>query len=446
MPTVGISQIKYTAQRRPLKPDKVAELKESIKANGLLNPITLDQELNLIAGLHRLTACEMLGFKQIECNIITFEDGQQARLAEIDENLIRSELEALERGELWLEREKILEQMGLRAKPGDNQHAHKKNKSILPPPKTTEELAKETGSTKRTYQIAKQIARNILPEVKQEIRGTQIAGKTTALLEIARAGSEENKKAEKAEKAARQAETEGDKKKAQQQAMIVAQARAQQLELQLSTLNKVQNKKVDSAATRVPPKLNPPEVKLPNNPNVRVGDEWLLDRHMVYCGDTSDNRFINLLPTKATLAIVTSASNWNHDYLIDKARIVAVVLEEGQIYNFCTCQQMPFRFELLLGKLYVAIFSHQVISEPHKPTEIEGIEGIVTYLVNQYTNRNLGLFVLAPNLGNGEILIICERTGRICFAGDNNPETVSRALSRWQNWTQKQAVKTMLSS
>ncbi len=439
MPTVRIDRIKVQDKRRPLKPEKVAELKESIAANGLLNPITLDRELNLIAGLHRLTACQLLGFEQIECNIITCDNAKQARLAEIDENLIRSELEALERAELWLEREQILEQMGFRAKPGDNQYVRQQSKSILPLPKTTQELAKETGYSKRHYQHGKQIARNILPEVKEAIRGTPIAKKTTALLEIARAGSEEYKKAEEAEKAERQAQIEGNKEEAQRQALIIAQARAKQKELQLLTLAEVQKKKAKSATKKVDSEIRSPDKH--NKHNIRVGDEWLLDRHMVYCGDTASNKFINLLPSEAALAIITSASNWNHDYLIDKARTVAVVLEEGQIYDFCRRQQMPFRLELLLGKLYVAVFSHQFFSKPRKPTEIEGIEGIVSYLVNQYTNRSLGLFVLAPNLGNGEILITCQKMGRICFAGDNNPETVARAIARWRNWTGKNAVR-----
>ena len=438
MPNVGIDRIKIKSQRRPLKPEKVSELKDSIEVNGLLNPITVDRELNLIAGLHRLTACTMLGFQTIECNIIDCENTQQSRLAEIDENLIRNELEALERAELWLERDKILAKMGLRAKLGDNQHTRKKNESVAKPPKTTEELAREAGYTKRTYQYGKQIASKILPEVKQVIRGTQIAKKTTALLEIARAGSTENKKAEAAEKAARQARTAANKEEAHRQAMIVAKARAKQKELQLSTLAEVREKKAQSAPTA---NKVTTEVKISNEPVVRVGDEWLLGRHMVYCGDTSDNDFIDLLPSKVALAIATSAFDWNYDYLIDKARIVAVAIEEGQIYNFCTHQRMPFQFELLLGKSYVGIFSHQSIPMPRKPTEIEGIEGILPYLVNQCTNRNLGLFAIAPNLGNGEILMTCEKMGRICFVGDRNPETVSRAISRWQNWTNKPAIR-----
>ena len=158
MHTVAIDKIRVGLNRRPVKPQKVTELMGSIKANGLLNPITLDQNFNLIAGLHRLTACKMLGLDRVECNIITCEDAEHARLAEIDENLIRSELDTLERAELWLERDQILEQMGLRARTGENQYTKKGSESISPPAKTTLELAKEVGYTERTFQQGKQLS------------------------------------------------------------------------------------------------------------------------------------------------------------------------------------------------------------------------------------------------------------------------------------------------
>lgn len=174
-------------------------------------------------------------------------------------------------------------------------------------------------------------------------------------------------------------------------------------------------------------------------PSVQIGDKWLLGRHVVYCEDTSSNKFINFLPSEVALAIITPSFSWNHDYSIDKAHIVAVILEEEGIYNFCSRQKMPFRFELLLGDFYMAVFSHQFIPKPRKPTEIEGIEGIVAFLVARYTS--LGNYVFASFMGNGEILMTCEKMRRICIAGDKNPPTVSRAINRWQNWTNQQAQK-----
>ena len=101
---------------------------------------------------------------------------------------------------------------------------------------------------------------------------------------------------------------------------------------------------------------------------------------------------------------------------------------------------MPFQYELVLGNLYVGIFSRQSISKPQIPIHMEGVEGIVAYLLNMYTNPNN--FVIAPFMGHGEILIACERMGRTCFIGSENPELVNRGIMRWQEWTGKQAEKT----
>ncbi len=444
MPTVAIDKISIGSNRRPLKDEKVAELMESIKANGLLNPITLDQKLNLIAGLHRLTACKLLGLNQIECKIIPYEDADHSRLAEIDENLIRSELDALERAELWLERDQILERLGLRAKPGDNQYKHKGSEIISPPSKTTLELAKEAGYTERTFQQGKQIAKSIVPEVKEVIRGTPIAKSPTALLKVARAGTKESALAKQAEKAAQEAKRRREQEEAQRQAKLATEAKARQKELQLVALQSVvAEKEAKLAVKKVQLGVQQQEIEKPaasaKLPTIQVGSEWILDRHLIYCGDTASEEFIKRLPSDAALAIATVSSTWNHDYLVDEAHVVAVLRSEGYIHQLCSRHQMPFRFELMIGDIYVAIFSHQSISKPHKPIEIEGVEGIVAYLVSLYTKPSN--FIIAPFLGQGEVLITCERMGRICFAGEENPELVNRALMRWQKWTGKQFKK-----
>lgn len=174
-------------------------------------------------------------------------------------------------------------------------------------------------------------------------------------------------------------------------------------------------------------------------PSVQIGDKWLVGRHIVYCEDTSSNKFINLLPSAMDLALITPSFSWNHNYSLNKARIVVVILEEDGIYDFCNHQQMPFRFELLIDGWYIAIFSYHFIHKPSKLTEIKGIEGIISFLLDRYSNQ--GDSILAPFLRNGEILMICEKMGRICIAGDNNPHRISRTLIRWQNWTNMQAQK-----
>lgn len=424
MASVAINQVKIHTNRRPLKDHKVSELMQSIQANGLLNPITLDQNFNLIAGLHRLTACKLLGFEQIECSIVNYKDADQSRLAEIDENLIRNELEALERAELWLERDQILERMGLRAKPGDNQYSRRGGETNSPPVKTTVELAREAGFNERTFQLGKQIASGILPEVKEVIRGTPIAKSPSALLKVARAGSKERHLV-----------------KTPEIAIVPTEARAKQRELQLAALNSLTAAKAAKQATK-PRRSRSTEVSNRSDHRApsRPGDEWVLDHHLLYCGDTATEDFIDRLPSDAALAVVSLTGDWEYDYLLNEAHVVAVICREGGVHRFCRQHHLPFQYEWLLDNLYVAVLAQQPLLTPEKPADLGGIEGMIAYLVNLYTKP--GNFVIAPLLGHGETLITCERTGRICFAGDPSPERVDRSIDRWQNWTGK-AVERM---
>ncbi len=446
---VSIEKIKYGNNRRPINDEKVEQLQKSIELNGLLNPITVDRDFNLIAGLHRLTACKLLGFQQIECNIVTYDSDENARLAEIDENLIRNELEPLERGKLVLEREKILIKLGMRAKAGDNQYTLKASENggeiISPPPKTTQELAKQAGYSERSWQHDKQIARDIAPKIQKIIEKTPISDKKTTLLNIARAGRKERILAEKALKAYELAKKNGNHKQAELEAKIVAKLRAQQEELQLqafhSAMAQLQAKsetKKEQQRVEQPKILN--SLVFNQESLSKIGDKWTLgNRHLVYYGDTAQKEFIRLLPSNAALAIATFSNAWNHDYLIDEAKVVAVLRSEGNIYQFCHSTQMNFQYELLLGKIYVGIFSQQAISKPQITINLESVEGIIQYLINMFTTQNN--YVIAPFMGNGEILITCEKMRRVCFIGDENLDLIRSGVSRWGRWTEKQPEK-----
>ncbi len=444
MPTVAVDQVSIGSDRRAVKEDKVAELMESIKTNGLLNPITIDQNFQLIAGLHRLTACKLLGLPQIECTIITCADANQSRLAEIDENLIRSELNALERAELWLERDLILDELGLRAKSGNSQSAKKKGEIISPLLRTTLELAKETGYTDRTFQHGKQIARNIAPEVKDLIRPTELASSPTALLKVARAGTSERQQAEQAEQAAKAAQARQQIDESREQEQIAAAARAKQKEQQILAWQAVAAEKAAKRAAKPDPK--PGRRGLPSettvsapvgNFSIQPGDEWLLDRHAIYCGDTTDRQFISRLPSHAALVIATVTPTWDHDYLVNEAKVVVVLRSAETLHDFCRHHQMPFQFSWIVGQIYVAVFSRHALSPLQMTLEVRdrGIEDIVAYLVSAYTQP--GNFVITPSLGHGEVLMACERLGRTCFAGEANPDRVRQAIGRWQSLTGK---------
>jgi len=177
---IKISEITVPEGRRNLDPVKVTELAESIRIVGLLNPITISTDNALIAGATRFAACEMLGLDEIECNV--FEgDELHIELAEIDENLIRNDLDAISIGELAIRRDKILEELGLRA---NQSNKGKSTGADSAPVKTTANLAKEAGVSKRVLQENKQLARGLVPEAKEAYRKKAIP--KSVALKIAR--------------------------------------------------------------------------------------------------------------------------------------------------------------------------------------------------------------------------------------------------------------------
>ena len=63
---IPIDEIKVRPGRREVKPEAVEELAKSMVDVGLVNPITVDVDHRLVAGLHRLEAAKLLGWTQVE--------------------------------------------------------------------------------------------------------------------------------------------------------------------------------------------------------------------------------------------------------------------------------------------------------------------------------------------------------------------------------------------
>ena len=61
---------------RQLNEEKVLELMQSYEEIGVINPISLDEDLFLMAGFHRLEAARNLGWETIEAKIFSQEDLQ----------------------------------------------------------------------------------------------------------------------------------------------------------------------------------------------------------------------------------------------------------------------------------------------------------------------------------------------------------------------------------
>jgi len=180
-----IADVRVGNRKRKLNESKVQSLAESFSSIGQLQPITVSEgdygTYRLIAGLHRLEAAKAIGWKKIQAAV--FEGGEiETELAEIDENLMRNDLTVLEQGEHLARRQELIgRNVGRYPDP---------NRVIITPLKTNNELAAEIGLSKESAKKRMQVARNIVPEVKEAIRETEIANSTTQLLELARLAPE----------------------------------------------------------------------------------------------------------------------------------------------------------------------------------------------------------------------------------------------------------------
>lgn len=173
---ISISEIKINPGRREALPERVAELAKSIAEVGLLNPVTLDRANTLIAGLHRLEAAKLLGWSEVDCTVSSLE-GLQAELAEIDENFVRTDLSAIEYGEILLRRKEIYEALHPETIPTNqggpfrgNQHLVVSDKMTQTTKSFVEDTAEKLGVGKRTVERQIQTAKNMTPEAKAIIR------------------------------------------------------------------------------------------------------------------------------------------------------------------------------------------------------------------------------------------------------------------------------------
>ena len=178
---VPISEIKINAGRREADPEGVQELVDSISKVGLLNPITIDREHTLIAGLHRLEAAKLLCWTEIECNVSSLE-GLLAELAEVDENVVRKGLSAVEYSDLLLRRKEIYEALHPETKNGGDQKSEKIRTSKCRSDSMksfVQDTAEKLGVGRRTVERQIQTAKNLTTEAKDIIRdtGTKITKK-----------------------------------------------------------------------------------------------------------------------------------------------------------------------------------------------------------------------------------------------------------------------------
>lgn len=180
---IQVNEIQVREGRRELDTDHVRELAESIKELGLLNPITVDKDHFLIAGLHRLEAVKLLEWPEVECTVSSLE-GLQAELAEIDENLVRHDLNYIDEGEQLARRKEIYETLHPETRQGmrNGQTSKTETVAVLETKPFAEDTAEKIGVAARTVRSKIQVVKNLTPEVKGLVKEKDIGFKNAVKL------------------------------------------------------------------------------------------------------------------------------------------------------------------------------------------------------------------------------------------------------------------------
>lgn len=153
-------------EKRSRRMHDFSSLAESMREIGLLHPITITSEKVLVSGLHRLRAAESLGWKAIEVKVLTGNE-LDAELAEIDENLMSHHLTVAEQSEHIARRDALLKARGERRESGRQEGqttAVTNNPVTVTGLKTTEELAKDAGMSRSSYEKRVKIGHGLAEE------------------------------------------------------------------------------------------------------------------------------------------------------------------------------------------------------------------------------------------------------------------------------------------
>lgn len=452
---VPILDIKIKERNRQYNDSKANELAKSIEEIGLLHPVVINSDNTLIAGLHRLKACEMLGWEEIPCSLIDL--GNVEELAEIDENLIRAELTELEKADLLCRAKEIHE---IRHPESLKANIVKKNlkqfaeKEIISVSEISTQkcfansIAENIGLSSRSVRQSIQISR-IAPEIKEIIKDTPLADSKTELLTLAKLEPDMQKEVV-------DVISTGGVRKVKE---AIYQVRKESLNCSLE--------KAAQATAR-------DNTDIPNNVEVLSGDIFKLGNNILICGDNTDIEIIEYIgkyhyslafadpPYNLGLADYDRAEfTWAQDYLTTISDIVAVTPGINNIKFFLKNTAMLYKWLIIchvknlhsgcaVGYTHyysVFLFSNLKsinfgikdlfdITLPPMPEEDKLIAaqrqkpaGLLTYLIEVFSSQ--GDFVLDPFGGSGQTLMVCEALNRKCVTIEILPDMVQKIISRY---------------
>lgn len=191
--SIEISKIHIGDRLREVDPIEAQKMALSFGERGQLEDIIIratsagKKPYTLVDGATRIAGAELRGDTTIYYRVEKLNQ-EQARLVEIDANLMRNELTALDRAIFLAERKRIYEALYPETKAGGDrkseafENQNDKNDVL----KFTDDVAEQVGLGKRQVERAVQIANNLQLDTVKTLRGTPEAKNMSKLLKLAR--------------------------------------------------------------------------------------------------------------------------------------------------------------------------------------------------------------------------------------------------------------------
>ncbi len=182
---IALDRIVIGKRLRPLDQARATLIAASMKANGQMQAIEVSpagkDRWNLVFGLHRIAAAKINGWTSLRAK--KFEGDADAReLREIEENLMRSDLNALDRAfavERWFHHAGVIRKGGADEKSLSNQSFAKLAERI------PAEVAEKANLSERSIYRDLKLARLLAP-VRDKIAGHPIADNHSDLMRLAK--------------------------------------------------------------------------------------------------------------------------------------------------------------------------------------------------------------------------------------------------------------------
>ena len=189
-----IDMIEVGDRLRAVDEAAVDHIAESMEQRGQIYPIQITtiepSRFRLVNGAHRIAAARKLGWTHIEAFLIDGLEEEEVRLLEIDENLCRAELNAIDKAHFFAKRKEIYERLYPETKHGGDRKSlgyrnnikwqqlpHEENNASPPSeraPSFVEDATASTPWSPRTIRLYTRIGQRLDPALREALADTPI--------------------------------------------------------------------------------------------------------------------------------------------------------------------------------------------------------------------------------------------------------------------------------